>query len=95
MDFYGGDVDLKAMLEMLKADDDPVMVHQFIVQLQMKLSQSEDKNLSDFPLNGYITRLLEILGHTIVMEFQVDTKCKFSTSQLFILVKRQAQLSND
>ena len=33
MDFYGGDVDLKAMLEMLKADDDPVMVHQFIVQL--------------------------------------------------------------
>jgi hypothetical protein len=48
--------------------------------LQSQLSRAEDKSLSDFPLNSYITRLIEILGHTVMMDFQIDTKCKYSYS---------------
>ena len=44
--------------------------------MRCQLSRSEEKALQNFPLNGYITRLIELLGHTIMMDFQVDTKCK-------------------
>ena len=76
MEYFGEDCDLKALLEMLKSDDDPVMVHQHILMLQSQLSRSEEKSLADFPLNGFITRLIEVLGHTVMMDFQIDTKCK-------------------
>jgi len=34
MEYFGEDCDLKALLEMLKSDDDPVVVHQHILMLQ-------------------------------------------------------------
>ena len=77
MDFYGGEnVDLKALLELLKADDDPICVHQHVETLRQSISIADEKRLQDFPLNGYISRLIEVLGHTIMMDFQVETKCK-------------------
>lgn len=78
MDYFGGgeDVDYKVLLEMLKGDDDPIVVHQHALTLQNKLSCAEEKQLADFPLNPYISRLLELLGHTVIMDFQIDTKCK-------------------
>ena len=91
MDYFGEQVDLKALLEMLKADDDPICVHQHIINLQQQLSIAEEKKLSDFPINGYITRLIEILGHTIMMDFQVDTKCKnVSTNPHYVLLRTHA-----
>lgn len=69
VEYFTEDCDLKALLEMLKSDDDPVTVHGHICMLQSQLSRAEEKSLSDFPLNGYITRLLEILGHTVIMDF--------------------------
>ena len=33
MDYFGEDVDLKVLLELLKADDDPIVVHQHLVNL--------------------------------------------------------------
>ena len=70
MDFYGGEnVDLKVLLEMLKADDDPISVHQHVETLRQTISIAEERKLQDFPLNGYITRLIEVLGHTIMMDF--------------------------
>ena len=69
MDYFGEDVDLKQLLELLKADDDPIIVHQHCENLRCQLSRSEEKQLSEFPLNAYITRLIEILGHTIMMDF--------------------------
>jgi len=78
MDFYGGsaDVDLKALLELLKADDDPICVHQHVETLRQAISIADERRLQDFPTGGYITRLIEVLGHTIMMDFQVETKCK-------------------
>lgn len=69
MDYFGEDVDLKVLLEMLKSDDDPIVVHQHCETLRNQLSRSEEKALQDFPLNGYISRLIELLGHTIMMDF--------------------------
>ena len=77
MDYFGGEnVDLNALLEMLKSDDDPIIVHQHCLTLQNKLACCEEKQLQDFPLGGYITRLIQVLGHVIMMDFQVDTKSK-------------------
>jgi len=77
-DYYSSDIDLKVLLELLKSDDDPIVVHQHCYSLQCQLSRSEEKQLADFPLNGYITRLIEILGHTVVMDFQLETKSKLT-----------------
>ena len=74
--YFEDNVDLRELLELLKADDDPIVVHQHVLQLQSQLSRSEDKSLAEFPLQGYINRLLELLGHTVIMDFQIDSKCK-------------------
>ena len=70
MDYFGGEsVDLKTLLELLKADDDPISVHQHVETLRQCISIADEKRLQDFPLNGYISRLIEVLGHTIMMDF--------------------------
>lgn len=53
----------------MRGDDDPIFIHQHVMTFQQKISCCEEKQLGDFPLNDYMARLLEILSHTVIMDF--------------------------